>query len=287
MAGNTLLYGLPSDYYNGYLKRLEAVSVQDVQRVAQKYWKADRLLISVVGKAADIAKPLQRLGYPVSYVDFEGNPTEAPKFDQVSSELSAKDVVSSALKAMGGLDRLNALKKVNWVQEASIMGITIKTEVLFTAPSTMIQRQTSPMGASETRFEGNKVSVSQNGQPKDLSPEEQAAMMADRFLMDEMGLIERSDLKLQTTKADVDGEACYAIEVPQAEGDPVVKFYSIASGLRIRESRSQEGPEGKKVVNVDFSDYREVGGIKFPHASKLPLQPGMDLMFKTTLLEVE
>ena len=287
MAGNTLLYNLPADYYNGYLKRLEAVSVQDVQRVAQKYWKADRLLISVVGKAADIAKPLQRLGYPVSYVDFEGNPTEAPKFDQVSSDLSAQDVVGSALKAMGGLDRLNALKKVNWVQEASIMGITIKTEVLFTAPSTMIQRQTSPMGASETRFEGNKVSVTQNGQPKDLSPEEQAAMMADRFLMDEMGLLERSDLKLQTTIADVDGEACYALEVPQAEGDPVVKFYSIASGLRIRESRSQEGPEGKKVVNVDFSDYREVGGIKFPHASKLPLQPGMDLMFKTTLLEVE
>jgi hypothetical protein len=112
-------------------------------------------------------------------------------------------------------------------------------------------------------------------------------MMADRFLMDELGLLERSDLKLQTTIADVDGEACYALEVPQAEGDPVVKFYSIASGLRIRESRSQEGPDGKKVVNVDFSDYREVGGIKFPHASKLPLQPGMDLMFKTTLLEVE
>jgi hypothetical protein len=131
------------------------------------------------------------------------------------------------------------------------------------------------------------VSVTQNGQAKDLSPQEQAAMMADRFLIDEMGLLERSDLKLQATKADVDGEACYALEVPQAEGDPVVKFYSIASGLRIRESRSQEGPDGKKVVNVDFSDYREVGGIKFPHASKLPLQPGMDLMFKTTLLEVE
>jgi hypothetical protein len=85
----------------------------------------------------------------------------------------------------------------------------------------------------------------------------------------------------------VNGESCYAIEVPQAKGDAVVKFYSVASGLRVREARTQEGPQGKAVVNVDFRDYREVGGVKFPHESKLPLQPGMDLIFKTTLLEVK
>ena len=103
MAGNTLLYNLPADYYNGYLTRLEAVTTQDVQRVAQKYWKSDKLLISVVGKAADIAKPLQRLGYPVSYVSFEGQPTEAPKFDAVPAGLTAVKVIESALQAMGGI----------------------------------------------------------------------------------------------------------------------------------------------------------------------------------------
>jgi zinc protease len=287
MANNTLIYNLPADYYNGYLTRLEAVTAQDVQRVAQKYWQADKLLISIVGKAADIAKPLQRLGYPISYVDFEGKPTDAPKLDAVPAGLTASAVVAASLKAMGGLDRMNALKSVNWTQEASIMGITIKTEVAFTAPSTLIQKQTSPMGSSETRYEGDNVTMIQNGKAKELSADEKAAMMADRYLIDELGLAQRSDLKLQESKIDVNGESCYAVEVPQAKGDPIVKFYSVASGLRVREARTQDGPQGKAVVNVDYSDYREVGGVKFPHESKLPLQPGMDLIFKTTVLEVK
>ena len=287
MANNTLIYNLPADYYNGYLTRLEAVTAQDVQRVAQKYWQADKLLISIVGKAADIAKPLQRLGYPISYVDFEGKPTDAPKLDAVPAGLTASAVVAASLKAMGGLDRINALKSVNWTQEASIMGVIIKTEVAFTAPSTMIQKQTSPNGVSETRYEGDKVSVFENGQAKDLSADEKAALMADRFLIDELGLAQRSDIKLQESKVDVNGESCYAVEVPQAKGDPIVKFYSVASGLRVREARIKEGPQGKVVVSVDYSDYREVGGVKFPHESKLPLQPGLDLIFKTTVLEVK
>jgi predicted Zn-dependent peptidase len=287
MAGNTLLYNLPADYYNGYLTRLEAVTAQDVQRVAQKYWKSDKLLISVVGKAADIAKPLQRLGYPVSYVSFEGQPTEAPKFDAVPAGLTAAKVIESALQAMGGIERINALQSVNWKQEASIMGITINSEVAFTAPSTLIQKQTSPMGASETRYEGDNVTVMQNGAAKELSADEKAELMADRFLIDELGLLTRTDLKLQETKVDVNGEACYAIEIPKAGSDPVVKLYSIATALRIREARTQEGPQGKAVVNVDYSDYREVGGVKFPHEMKVPLQPGMDLIFKTTALDVK
>jgi hypothetical protein len=123
------------------------------------YLKADKLLISIVGKAADIAKPLERLGFPISYVDFEGKPTSAPKLDAVPAGLTANAVVTASLKAMGGLDRINALKSVNWTQEASIMGITIKTEVAFTAPNTLIQKQTSPMGSSETRYEGENVTV--------------------------------------------------------------------------------------------------------------------------------
>jgi hypothetical protein len=287
MALNTLYYNLPADYYNGYLTRLEAVTAQDVQRVAQKYWKAVKLLISVVGKAADIAKPLQRLGYPVNYVTFEGEPTEAPKFDAVPAGLTASDVVAAALTAMGGMERINALQSVNWVQEASIQGISIKTEVMFTAPNTLVQKQTSPMGANETRFEGNNVVVLANGAAKDLTAEEKEELLADRFLIDEVGLLGRSDLKIQPSKADVNGEACYAIEVPKSGGDPVVKYYSISTGLRVREARTQDGPQGEMVVNIDYSDYREVGGLKFPHETKLPLQPGLDLIFKTTSLDVQ
>lgn len=287
MAVNTLFYNLPSDYYNGYLTRLEAVTAQDVQRVAQKYWKADKLLISVVGKASDIAKPLERLGYPVNYVTFEGVPTEAPKLDAVPAGLTVEGVLNAALSAMGGIERINALESVNWVQEAGIMGITIKSEVVFNAPNTFTQKQTSPMGTVETRYEGNDVELKSNGEVKELSPEEKKELLEDRPLFDEVVLLSRSDLTLQQSKADVNGVSCYAIEVPKPGGNIAVRYYDAASGLCIRESRTQEGPQGKTIINVDFSDYRGVGGVKFPHETKMPLQPGTDLVFKTTALDVQ
>jgi hypothetical protein len=40
------------------------------------------------------------------------------------------------------------------------------------------------MEASETRYEGDNVTVMQNGAAKQLSADEKAELMADRFLID-------------------------------------------------------------------------------------------------------
>ena len=61
-ALNIARYGLPSDYYNNYLARLEAVTAEDVMRVSNQYMKTDNLTISVVGKAQDVAAGLAAFG---------------------------------------------------------------------------------------------------------------------------------------------------------------------------------------------------------------------------------
>lgn len=44
-------YGLGDDYFDRLLPRIQAVTVQDVQRVARKYFDADHQIVNVVGKA--------------------------------------------------------------------------------------------------------------------------------------------------------------------------------------------------------------------------------------------
>jgi zinc protease len=51
---NIVLYGLPEDYYNNYLKHIDAVNLDDVQRVAAKYLDASKMAIVVVGDLAKI-----------------------------------------------------------------------------------------------------------------------------------------------------------------------------------------------------------------------------------------
>lgn len=77
VAGRLLdmeLYGLPENYFDKYREEIGAVTKDDVQRVAQKYIDPERVLIVVVGNAAQIREPLGTLGFPIHEVDLEGQP---------------------------------------------------------------------------------------------------------------------------------------------------------------------------------------------------------------------
>jgi len=56
------LYKLPADYWDTYPARIEAITAADIQRVARKYWAADRLQIVAVGDAAMVEPALKKLG---------------------------------------------------------------------------------------------------------------------------------------------------------------------------------------------------------------------------------
>lgn len=75
VAGRLLdmeLYGLPQDYFDRYRENIAAVTKDDVERVAAKYIDPDRMLIVVVGNAAQIRQPLSALGYPMHEMDVDG-----------------------------------------------------------------------------------------------------------------------------------------------------------------------------------------------------------------------
>ncbi len=61
-AITTKLYGLPADYWDTYPRKIMAVSVDDVQRVARRYLNPDALQLVAVGDAAKIKSALEKFG---------------------------------------------------------------------------------------------------------------------------------------------------------------------------------------------------------------------------------
>jgi len=67
-------YGLPDDYYRGQIERLQAVTLDDVHRVAAEHVAPDCLSIVVVGDRAVIESGLEELNLPIVHLTYEGEP---------------------------------------------------------------------------------------------------------------------------------------------------------------------------------------------------------------------
>jgi predicted Zn-dependent peptidase len=70
-------YDLPDTYYNSYIERVQAVTLEDVNRVANRYLQPDRMAVVIVGDRKSIEQGLRTLdnfGENVNVVDNEGRP---------------------------------------------------------------------------------------------------------------------------------------------------------------------------------------------------------------------
>jgi len=76
-ASNILINKLPADFYKTYLQKVNAVTADDILRVAQKYMDYDHLRVIIVGSGPQILDGLKKLGYPVNLYDKYAEPVAA------------------------------------------------------------------------------------------------------------------------------------------------------------------------------------------------------------------
>lgn len=79
-ALNTETENLPADFYENYIKNVNAVTKEDVMAAANKYFLIDNSRIVIVGKGKEVLPGLEKLNIPIFYFDKYGNPVEKPVF---------------------------------------------------------------------------------------------------------------------------------------------------------------------------------------------------------------
>ncbi|HEX8398039.1 MAG TPA: pitrilysin family protein [Pyrinomonadaceae bacterium] len=74
---NAVIYNLPDTYFNDYISRINSITVEDINRVANKYLDPSRMAIVIVGDRKLIEpglRELQDVGTTITFLDTEGNP---------------------------------------------------------------------------------------------------------------------------------------------------------------------------------------------------------------------
>lgn len=73
---NLVVYGLPDSYFNEYISKINAVTLDDVNRVANKYLTPDKMAILIVGDRKVIEPRLREIegwGGAIRFLDADGN----------------------------------------------------------------------------------------------------------------------------------------------------------------------------------------------------------------------
>lgn len=268
-ALNIERYDLPKDYYENYLQRINEVTKEDVRNAAVKYLKPDNAVIIAVGNASAIADKMKAFSpsQTVTQYDYYGNVVEKKAVDD---NVSATDVLSSYIDAIGGRDRVSAVSDLKISMAMSLQGMDINIEMFQKSPGKFYQA---------TSMNGNVISmqVVNGDQGKMKTPmgeqilegESLKQLQESANIFPELNYSEDGmELKLEGLET-INGKETYKLVVTKPSGNSTTIFYGVKDGLKYKEV--SKTPQG--VVSTTYDNYTNVDGIQFPMAMKQVLGP--------------
>ncbi|MCL2738003.1 MAG: insulinase family protein [Bacteroidales bacterium] len=274
-------FNLPKDYFKNYLKRMEAVTVSDVQAAAKKYFKPQNAWIVVVGdkEHADGLKQFSP-DNTVQFYDLNANPVAAPQ--TLSADLSAEQIIHNYVQALGGTAAIDAITDYKMTATMSAMGQSFEMTKMFKAPhyaSTAIGM--GSMVVQKMVFDGITYTMSGMGGNQEFTEGTEFEIgKAEAAVCPEMNLL-KGDYSL--TVKGIENNA-YILDVDKGF-IKTTYYFDVDTGLLIRQTNMMETPQGEMQQISEIGDYRPVGGLLFPHTI-VQKTPAMGVEMRVTVSEI-
>ena len=279
-ALNRELYNLPDNYYETYLEKINAVTIDEVQNAAIKYFRGDKARIIITGKGIDVLKNLEKNSdYKINYFDKYGNPSEKPEMTlPIPDGMTATDVVNKYFEAIGGKEKAMAVKTTMMVSNATIQGTPLVMTTKASAPNKTLMT-ISVMGNTMQKvvFDGEKGYQEAQGRKTDMKPEDITEGKEANAIFNDLNYTSGKLIRIEP----IDGKNTIVLKI----GDEEI-FYDMTSGLKVKAVKIVKTPDGKEIkVPTTYGDYKAVEGIMFPHSIEIKSGP-MTLNFKIAEIKI-
>lgn len=255
-------FGYPRDFLFQYQKAIAAVTKADILHVAKKYFRMSDLTYVAAGNPKDFGTPLSALGLPVHDIDLTipEPKQEAAKADPASLQ-KGKEVLQRVQQALGGADKLAAVKDVVYSGEAAIEtpGATMKVKQKnsYLAPTSMRQEIELPFAKQIVYSDGTSGWMITPQGPMGMSP---------AVIKQVRGEVFRQIAPLVMSDRDPDRTVNYLgdgkLEITAKDGERAQLEVDDKTGMPTK--ISYEGGQG--LVDQVYSDWRDVGGLRLPFA---------------------
>lgn len=261
----TRTQNLPADFYENYIKNINAVTADDIMRVANKYFLADNTRVIITGKGSDVLPGLEKLGIPMFYFDKFGNQVDKPVAKKaIPAGVTTKTVFDNYIKAIGGDKNAKSVKTVFSTLNGKVQGIDVTMTRKSSAAGKKVD-EVKGMGQTLSKevFDGAKGYETAQGQKEDYSADKIASAKFYSLPFPELTLATKPGIALSGIES-IDGKDAYAIK----DGKKTL-YYDVTTGLKLAESNVEEMQGQQMTQVVSYSDYKDVKGVKVPFKTTL------------------
>jgi zinc protease len=295
---NVVFYNLPLSDLQNVRERVNAVTVDDVQRVARTYLKPDRLSVVLVGNAAAFASQLEGVGFGKYETVELGNldltaadlkhdkPAAGGRLRPISYQLpspqpppsileegeKARALLDRVVAAKGGLETLRAVKSFTVVMTAPARApdgsvAQVETTTILQYPNRVRVNIKFPTMTVQQVYDGahgwirDPTGIYEAGAPDLRFIEMNFKHDAISLLLAAEGGTVRARV-LPDVKDDA-GRVYHVLELSGSGLDPVVLSVDPDSSLIAKQTFVAGGP-GEPIVEERFTDYRAIDGVQVP-----------------------
>lgn len=296
---NVVFFGLNMNDLQTYRERVNAVTVDDVQRVARSYLHPDQLTIVLVGNASAFVKQLPGAGFDkfevipaseldLSAADLRRKPAAGPgrrsaardggagRFlpatyvappvnDEMKQSDPAKILLNKAIARKGGLARLQRIKtlRAEGTMTAQWDGrpVAFPTVTSIEYPGRYRVDAATPRGKFSQVYADGRYWIQDDRGTDELAPEARGPIQA-AVQRDMIPLLVKAAAgKLVVREVDSDDPALGALEISGDGMSPLTLLINRDNGL-VEKARYVVESEGRS--EEAYSDYRNVDGIQVP-----------------------
>ena len=289
-ASNILINNLPADFYKTYLQKVNAVTADDILRVAQKYFNYDNTRVVVVGSAAQMLDGLKKKGYPVKLYDKYASPVVEGAPAAATADVKPADVIKAYINALGGEAELKKLTSYTVTMDMSMQGMKLAVTQKKMAPNK--EMMTVSMGGNTVMkevFDGTAGYQQQMSNKKDMTADEVAQKKVFTSLTEQLDYLTNPAFKLAVKGIQkINGADAYQLSVTDPTGKTSTEYYDVKSKLLVK-NESTTVTNGTSInATVDFADYRKVGNLMFPYKQTITQSAGgQDQVFEMTITDVK
>ncbi len=189
------------------------------------------------------------------------------------TKIDPKEIISKYISAIGGAENLKNISDRTTIMPGTAMEQTLTIIIKQKAPN-KFRRELKVGGMDQVLiFDGEKAVMKFGDQKMDVSGDQLEQLKIESAMELLLNPEEYGVTFSYEGTENVNDKPCHILRLTSKSGVSSKLYFDDETGLKVLEKKTAQTQMGTMEQSIEYSDYKEVAGVKFPHKLKQAFGP--------------